>query len=211
MVSEVFGVATKRHSITICWPTTQAAIPVLHRSTGQNGSITVITSYTTGGCKTAYGGGHHAEINIVNNYYKPGPASQHHRLLDVADDGTGRYYVAGNVMDGDNDVTQNNYNAITDRPGKIYIPTAQNTKKTSGISPDAVPSQGEETPTCIVSTPFPYEPIEEDTPVEAYRRVLESAGCSHSRDSYDKEVLRQSKEKVSVHSGTTVSSILPKT
>lgn len=72
------------------------------------------------GFKTAYGGGHHAEINIVNNYYKPGPASQHHRLLDVADDGTGRYYVAGNVMAGDNDVTQNNHNAVADRPGKIY-------------------------------------------------------------------------------------------
>lgn len=53
------------------------------------------------GFKTAYGGGHHAEINMVNNYYKPGPASQHRRLLDVAEDGTGRYYVAGNVMDGD--------------------------------------------------------------------------------------------------------------
>ena len=26
------------------------------------------------GFKTAYGGGHHAEINMVNNYYKPGPA-----------------------------------------------------------------------------------------------------------------------------------------
>lgn len=86
------------------------------------------------GFKTAYGGGHHAEINIVNNYYKPGPASQHHRLLDVADDGTGRYYIAGNVMAGDNDVTQNNHNAVADRPGKIYTPTAKNAKKTSGIS-----------------------------------------------------------------------------
>ena len=46
------------------------------------------------GFKTAYGGGHHGEINMVGNYYKPGPASQHHRLLDVAEDGTGRYYVA---------------------------------------------------------------------------------------------------------------------
>ena len=36
------------------------------------------------GFKAAYGGGHHGEINMVKNYYKPGPASQHHRLLDVA-------------------------------------------------------------------------------------------------------------------------------
>lgn len=53
------------------------------------------------GFKAAYGGGHHGEINMVKNYYKPGPASQHHRLLDVAEDGTGRYYVADNVMAGD--------------------------------------------------------------------------------------------------------------
>lgn len=53
------------------------------------------------GFKSAYGGGRHGEINLVSNYYKPGPASEHHRLLDVAADGTGRYYVAGNVMVGD--------------------------------------------------------------------------------------------------------------
>lgn len=87
------------------------------------------------GFKTAYGGGHHAEINIVNNYYKPGPASQHHRLLDVADDGTGRYYVAGNVMAGDNDVTQNNHNAVADRPGKIYTPTAKMPRKPRAYLP----------------------------------------------------------------------------
>lgn len=52
------------------------------------------------GFKTAYGGGHHAEINMVANYYKPGPASQHSRLLDVADDATGRYYVAANHIEG---------------------------------------------------------------------------------------------------------------
>ena len=66
------------------------------------------------GFKTAYGSGHHAEINMVNNYYKPGPASQHHRLLDVAEDGTGRYYVAGNVMAGGDAVKSGNQGAITD-------------------------------------------------------------------------------------------------
>lgn len=113
------------------------------------------------GFKTAYGGGHHAEINMVNNYYKPGPASQHHRLLDVAEDGTGRYYVAGNVMAGDGAVTP-----------------------------------GEECASCLVGSPFPNEPIHEDTPVVAYQRILESVGCSFSQDSYDREVLRQVREGI---------------
>lgn len=143
------------------------------------------------GFKTAYGGGHHAEINMVNNYYKPGPASQHHRLLDVAADGTGRYYVAGNVMEGDDAVTNDNRSAVTDCAGKCYVRSIKSIKSSSGISPEAIPTAGEECVSCLVDTPFPYEPINEDTPAGAYRRVLESVGCSFSRDAYDKEVLRQ--------------------
>lgn len=122
------------------------------------------------GFKTAYGGGHHAEINIVNNYYKPGPASLHHRLLDVAEDGTGRYYVAGNMMAGDDAVTRDNHSAVTDCVGECT--------------------------SCLVDFPFPSEPIHEDTPAVAYQRILESVGCSFSQDSYDREVLRQVREGI---------------
>lgn len=143
------------------------------------------------GFKTAYGGGHHAEINMVNNYYKPGPASQHHRLLDVAADASGRYYVCGNVMEGDDAVTRDNRSAVTDCAGKPYIRSRKSAGPDSGISPDAIPTSGEESPSCLVDAPFPFEPIREDTPVRAYRRVLKAVGCSFSRDAYDKEVLRQ--------------------
>lgn len=148
------------------------------------------------GFKTAYGGGHHAEINMVNNYYKPGPASQHHRLLDVAEDGTGRYYVAGNVMEGDDAVTQDNHSAVRDCAGKCYIRGRKSAGPDSGISPDAIPEPGEECESCLVDAPFPYEPIEEDTPAVAYQRVLKSVGCSFSRDAYDREVLRQVKKGI---------------
>ncbi len=123
------------------------------------------------GFKTAYGGGQHGEINMVNNYYKPGPASEHHRLLDVAEDGTGRYYLSGNVMEGDAEVTNNNRQSIGQfKPGdkKAFTPES-----------------------CLVDTPFPYEPIREDSPAQAYQRVLKQVGCSFSQDAYDKEVLRQ--------------------
>ena len=143
------------------------------------------------GFKSAYGGGHHGEINMVKNYYKPGPASEHHRLLDVSEDGTGRYYVAGNVMAGDDGVTLNNRGAVTDCAGKCYIPGRKSAGPASGISSEAIPARGEETASCLVETPFPYEPIEEDTPYVAYQRVLKSVGCSFSRDAYDREVLRQ--------------------
>lgn len=148
------------------------------------------------GFKTAYGGGHHGEINIVSNYYKPGPASQHHRLLDVAEDGTGRYYVAGNVMEGDDAVTRDNHGGVTDCAGKCYIAGKKSAGANSGISSEAIPKCGEVCSSCLVATPFPFEPIEEDSPQIAYQRVLKSVGCDFSRDAYDREVLRQMQEGI---------------
>lgn len=115
------------------------------------------------GFKSAYGGGHHGEINMVKNYYKPGPASQHHRLLDIAEDGTGKYYVAGNVMEGDEAVTADNWAAVG----------------------------GKDLEAARAALPFAYEPIVEDSPSAAYHRILKKAGCSLRRDSYDLHVLKQ--------------------
>ena len=49
----------------------------------------------------------------------------------------------------------------------------------------------------MVKCPFAYEPIMEDTPQEAYRKVLEQAGCSLVRDDYDNEIISQIKRGVS--------------
>ncbi len=116
------------------------------------------------GFKSAYGGGRHGEINMVANYYKPGPASQHRRLLDVADDGTGRYYLQGNVMEGDDGVTRDNWSGV------------------GGKRPDS----------CRQEKPFPFMPIatQEDAQ-QAYKAVVKAVGCSHRRDSYDTEIIRQ--------------------
>lgn len=143
------------------------------------------------GFKSAYGGGHHAEINFVGNYYKPGPASQHHRLLDVADDGTGRYYVHGNTMVGDAAVTRDNRLGVNDKPGRPYIPDAKALRQRQGIASEAIPLPGEATASCLVDTPFPSAPMPQESPTKAYRRVLKEVGCNHRRDSYDREVLRQ--------------------
>lgn len=143
------------------------------------------------GFKAAYGGGHHGEINMVGNYYKPGPATTYFRLLDVAMDGTGRYYVSGNVLVGDSDITNDNRKGVTDSEGKRYIPDPATAHKLRGISPEAIPTQGEESASCLVDEPFPYEAICEDTPEIAYRRICKDVGCSFRRDTYDTEVIRQ--------------------
>lgn len=116
------------------------------------------------GFKSAYGGGRHGEINMVKNYYKPGPASLHHRLLDVADDGTGRYYVSGNVMVGDEAVTTDNWTGVGGKNNPLD---------------------------CRVGEPYPFVPIDEQSPEEAYLLVLKNVGCSLHRDAYDRSVLEQ--------------------
>lgn len=115
------------------------------------------------GFKSGYGGGRHGEINIVGNYYKPGPASEHHRLFDVAEDGTGRYYISDNVMEGEPGVTTDNWKGV------------------GGKSPLD----------CRVGEPFPYSAIYEQQPDDAFRSVAAFVGCSHRRDTYDSSVILQ--------------------
>ena len=156
------------------------------------------------GYKSSYGGGHHAEINVVNNYYKPGPASEHTRLLDVAEDATGRYFISGNMMVGNQEVTEDNRKGVMDKPGKKYKPSPRNARSIQGISPDAIPTEGEETATCLVDSPFPYEKITENSPQVAYKKVLSDVGCSFSRDVYDKELIKHVKKGTAFGSETGI-------
>lgn len=116
------------------------------------------------GYKSAYGGGRYGKVNYVSNYYKPGPATSPDKIawfLDPAEDGTGAYYLAGNIMFGSETVTADNW---------------------LGVGPKSCVRATE---------PFVVEPINEDTPEVAYQRVLHTAGCSLHRDSYDQQVIKE--------------------
>lgn len=117
------------------------------------------------GFKSAYGGGQGGKINFVGNYYKPGPATIEEKkecFLDPADDGTGSYYLADNIMYGSKSVTDDNWQGV----GKKKKYTKAN-------------------------KPFQMEAIKQDSPETAYIRVLLDAGCSLRRDSYDKRIMEE--------------------
>lgn len=116
------------------------------------------------GYKSAYGGGRGNKVNFVANYYKPGPATAEDKkawFLDPAEDGTGAYYLVDNIMEGSDTVTVDNWKGVGDKSREKAIEA------------------------------FPFIPIHQESALSAYHSVLEKAGCSFRRDSYDKRVVEE--------------------
>ena len=116
----------------------------------------------------------HTDVNIVNNYFKPGPATSpgkvRQRIANPswANGDCGKWVVKGNVMEGCEQVTDDNWNG--------------------GIQPNA------ELPLVMDSIhrrmPWEAMPIRQQTAKEAYEKVLEHAGASYpKRDAVDLRVV----------------------
>ncbi|MCC9168502.1 pectate lyase family protein [Pontibacter harenae] len=113
-------------------------------------------------------GGEKGKYNMVNNYYKPGPAtpdSKKDRLLEPYQP-YGAFYIAGNVMEGNTEVSQNN---------KLGV---------SADHPDSA----------VVASEFKVEAVREQSAKEAYELVLAHAGASYRRDKVDERVLQYVRE-----------------
>lgn len=137
--------------------------------------------YNWGNANAAYGGevniaGGVSQVNIVNNYYKPGPAtSPELKFINASyqkevSKGTGQWFVDGNIMEGDKALTKKNRNGI-DLKAQGYPSEA--------ISDKAFP----------VSIALPVE-----TAKEAYEKVLKYAGAIFpKRDATDVRVVNETR------------------
>lgn len=144
------------------------------------------------GANNAYGaeGG---SYNLVNNYYKPGPASSNRgRLLQpYADDGKnaqpkgthGRFYLSGNYVSGNNSVTANN------RLG-VHLHSTFATHAL-GVTLDDILAESE------------FEMAESTTfsAAEAYEKVLQQAGSSRSRDAIDSRLVEETRTGTTTFKG----------
>lgn len=139
--------------------------------------------YNWGGNSTYGGEGvtQPRRINMVNNYYKPGPATaKRERLLDptvgcsycekVGALVPGKFYLSGNYMHGSEKVTADNWQGST-------------------VQTDAVKAAARWTEGL---TMLPAE----ETAQEAFETVLAKAGCSLQRDALDARIAEE------VHTGT---------
>ncbi len=142
---------------------------------------------------SAYGG-ENGEYNIVNNYYKPGPATpanRNKRIMQVSKDnatgatnpsvygvGYGSFYIAGNYIFGNSTVTANNWNGGVDYDAGI---TETMVKKT---------------------TPFASVEIAAHTAEQAYEAVLNHAGASYKRDAVDARIMNEVRNGTATYKGS---------
>lgn len=120
------------------------------------------------GYQSAYGG----EIwprNWINNYYKPGPATEAKvgRRIFYQTDARGRMYADGNYVLGFPEISKNNWNGGID----------------FGTEGDATEA------TLKVEKPFVVAPVRTQTAEEAFELVINSAGASLARDSVDSRIV----------------------
>lgn len=112
-------------------------------------------------------GGEKGRYNVVNNYYKPGPSTKSSRKARILDPSVpyGKFFVAGNVLEGFENITRNN---------KL------------GITNNAADS-------ALVSKSFEVELINEHSARQAFELVLLGAGASLVRDAVDRRIVEEVK------------------
>ncbi|HUC82208.1 MAG TPA: hypothetical protein VMR70_14990 [Flavisolibacter sp.] len=132
------------------------------------------------------GGDYRASYNIINNYFKPGPATPRntpvgHRILKPESGRSklkylvfGRAYVNGNIMEGYDKITANNWDG--------------------GVQVEDEPNTGKYTDYMKVSKPLPMPAITIMPTKEAYTYVLDNAGATlPKRDAVDQRITQQVK------------------
>ncbi len=127
------------------------------------------------------GGDYRAQYNIFNNYFKPGPATPKnnvgHRILKPESGRSklkykvyGRAYVNGNIMEGNDAVTKDNWNG--------------------GVQVEELPNAGEYSANIKWNEPLPYAKFILLDAKAAYNYVLQNAGASlPKRDAVDSRIL----------------------
>lgn len=137
--------------------------------------------------RTMDGGDHRSRVNSINNYFKPGPATQDSdaryrigRVQPTPDRSENilrrwpKWYVEGNIVEGFSQITEDNW--------------------AGGVQYHDAPERTEEELMQMVRShdPFPMSAITIHTAERAYEVVLELAGATFPRrDSVDERIVRE--------------------
>jgi hypothetical protein len=124
-------------------------------------------------------------INMVANYYKPGPATRPGIKARIANPSTrggaadaGKWWISGNVVEGSTEVTADNWLGVTPSGGEFQL-----------------------------AEPWPAMPIAQQSAEEAYQTVLARVGCSlPNRDSVDARIIEEVRSGTATHGNGIISS-----
>ncbi len=156
--------------------------------------------------RTVDGGDENSRINMINNYYKPGPATLDdpvkYRIVEPSQSWSkenpvsrwGKVYAAGNVIEGNPKVTADNWD------GGVQFNLAPDLMSDGAISKGLI-SDPDEIKTIIakvrVDKPFPMPPMTILSAQDAYNAVLADAGDTlPHRDPVDERVITEVKTGV---------------
>jgi hypothetical protein len=115
------------------------------------------------------------QVQFVNNYYKPGPASKILTYLNPQFEnpsfGPQQYYVEGNVMEG-----------VVGPEGPL-------------LPLQGMAIRGEQPWPALVTTPFFESLVQTQSAQAAYRDVLQDVGCNVPQmDEHDRRIIRETRE-----------------
>ncbi|NOS70684.1 MAG: polysaccharide lyase, partial [Verrucomicrobia bacterium] len=160
-------------------------------NTGRNPSVGMIGDFTFVNNvlfnwvhRTVDGGDHRSYFSIINNYLKPGPATPKdapisYRLLKPESersktvvDHFGVAYMSGNIVDGNEKVTKNNWDG--------------------GIQPDVKAHALDKVLAAVrTNAPYPHAPLQIQSANNAYETVLANAGATlPKRDPVDERITK---------------------
>lgn len=143
--------ATYHHNIIINWPN------AVHfpDEPGCNRWIHFVRNVGINwGDHAMYGGGNQGEITIEDNYFIPGPQTRNMHVLDVANDGTGRYYVKSNSIKGLEQYDRNNRALVNDCAGLPFDTLSLDPVLRSSINPIVRPQPIGFAASCITIAAF---------------------------------------------------------
>lgn len=180
--------------------------PVTQLSEHMDMRNNVIYNWAGNGCY----GGEGMNVNIVNNYYKPGPATKNRSTTiqkRIASIGTrtyeyitnyptyapalhlwGKLFVEGNVNASYSDVTKDNWT--------YGIYNQINANSNDGTYTQATKDS------IHITKPLDFIYTTTHSAETAYQRVLDYVGCSLHRDSYDAELVSDAREGKASHKGS---------
>jgi pectate lyase len=166
-------------------------------SVGMNGDFTFVNNVLFNWVhRSVDGGDHRSYFNVINNYYKPGPATPRGREIAwrllkpesqrsrTVIDNFGQAYVSGNVVEGNEQVTRDNW--------------------AGGVQPESQAPVESVLPKIRSDRPFPHARITIQPAQQAYEQVLASAGATlPKRDAIDQRIVQ------SVRSGAATAQAAP--